>query len=386
MIQEQTYYQAKGGSILRPFLLSSGVDQRGYSTPLQRRITDFGADVPFGKVNDKLQEHYGITVSDSSLRTITLNHAHEIKVSEDEQLGKVKAPEKACIISETDGSMIPIVQPQVVVEGDLDKVAVQSEEEARDPAEEAKVSQGASCFGERKDGHSLNEEKVRIDRRKGKTLCYKEAKLTLAYEKGSVTPKFSATMAGAEVAGKHVLHCVQLIGVGKNTKVHGVGDGAPWIANRMEEQFGNKVVYLIDFYHLCEYLSAAAPLCATKDEEVRWLDKQKARLKQSKAFEVLLALQPHVEGQDIVEEKAPVRACYRYIKNRLHQLDYKTAIDEGLPIGSGEIESAHRYVIQKRLKIAGAWWREENAGDMLALRTNRANGQWGDYWKQRKTA
>jgi hypothetical protein len=32
----------------------------------------------------------------------------------------------------------------------------------------------------------------------------------------------------------------------------------------------------------------------------------------------------------------------------------------GLPIGSGEIESAHRYVIQNRLKIAGAWWKMEN--------------------------
>ena len=34
-----------------------------------------------------------------------------------------------------------------------------------------------------------------------------------------------------------------------------------------------------------------------------------------------------------------------------------------LPIGLGEIESAHRYVIQRCLKIAGAWWKEEKAAD-----------------------
>ena len=96
--------------------------------------------------------------------------------------------------------------------------------------------------------------------------------------------------------------------------------------------------------------------------------------------QVLLALQPHVEAQNIPEENAPVRACYRYIKNRPHQLDYKMAIDNDLPTGSGEIESAHRYVIQKRLKIAGAWWLEENAEDMLALRVNRANRDWESYW------
>jgi hypothetical protein len=55
-------------------------------------------------------------------------------------------------------------------------------------------------------------------------------------------------------------------------------------------------------------------------------------------------------------------------------------LSEGLPIGSGEIESAHRYVAQKRLKLHGAWWRVENAEYMLALRINRLNGDWEAYW------
>jgi len=51
-----------------------------------------------------------------------------------------------------------------------------------------------------------------------------------------------------------------------------------------------------------------------------------------------------------------------------------------LPIGSGEIESAHRYIIQRRLKLPGAWWTEANAQYMLALRLNRANDEWNAYW------
>jgi len=50
-----------------------------------------------------------------------------------------------------------------------------------------------------------------------------------------------------------------------------------------------------------------------------------------------------------------------------------------LPIGSGEIESRHRHVIQARLKRAGAWWKEENAEKMLALRVARANCEWESY-------
>jgi hypothetical protein len=45
------------------------------------------------------------------------------------------------------------------------------------------------------------------------------------------------------------------------------------------------------------------------------------------------------------------------------------------PIGSGEIESAHRYVAQKLLKLSGAWWTVKNAERMIALRIMRLNGE-----------
>lgn len=157
-------------------------------------------------------------------------------------------------------------------------------------------------------------------------------------------------------------------------------DGAVWIANQIDEQFGANASYLIDFYHLCQYLSAAAPSCSKQQKA--WLNKQKQRLKNNRFQDVLETLAPYIEEPDTPEEHAPVRACYRYINNRPHQLDYKTALKNNLPIGSGEIESAHKYVIQKRLKITGAWWLESNAQNMLALRVNRANQQWKEYWKK----
>ncbi len=84
---------------------------------------------------------------------------------------------------------------------------------------------------------------------------------------------------------------------------------------------------------------------------------------------------------NLPDEQAPVRACHRYLSFRKDQLDYKGALAAGLPIGSGEIESGHRFVIQERLKIPGAWWTEDNAACMLALRVVRCNGKWDDYWK-----
>jgi hypothetical protein len=291
----------------------------------------------FGQVNKKLQEHYGIQVPANGIRTNTLHHAQSIKEWQDRRLGTINAQAKACVIPETDGSMIPIVKTQTESSGKSDK-------------------------------------------RKGKVLVYREARLTLAHEKGSVTPVFSATLGGVKAVGKHILHCVKTVGANENTKIHTVGDGAVWIADQIAAQFGANATYLIDFYHLCEYLSAAASSCAPNTEKV-WLNRQKERLKESRITEVMEALKPYIEPRNTPEANAPVRSCYRYMNNRQTQLDYKTAIQNELPIGSGEIESAHRYVIQKRLKIAGAWWLEQNAEAMLAIRVNRANNDWDLYWK-----
>jgi len=59
------------------------------------------------------------------------------------------------------------------------------------------------------------------------------------------------------------------------------------------------------------------------------------------------------------------------LSGRRNQLNYRDALANDLPIGSGEIESAHRYIAQQRLKRPGAWWRVDHAEYMLALRINR---------------
>jgi hypothetical protein len=57
-------------------------------------------------------------------------------------------------------------------------------------------------------------------------------------------------------------------------------------------------------------------------------------------------------------------------------LDYDKFKSLGYPIGSGEIESAHKSIPQKRLKIPGASWNADSIDPMLALRILRANDWW----------
>ena len=54
----------------------------------------------------------------------------------------------------------------------------------------------------------------------------------------------------------------------------------------------------------------------------------------------------------------------------------------GFTDGSGEVESAHRQILQKRPKIPGAWQRLERAEEMAQLRALRANQRWNDFWEK----
>ena len=71
-------------------------------------MTDFGADAAFGKVPQKLREHYGIEVPLSAAQIITKQHAATIK-QERVRLERLPRGGVQQLIGELDGSMLPIV-------------------------------------------------------------------------------------------------------------------------------------------------------------------------------------------------------------------------------------------------------------------------------------
>ena len=66
-----------------------------------------------------------------------------------------------------------------------------------------------------------------------------------------------------------------------------------------------------------------------------------------------------------------------YYTANINRMDYKyyLTVGKGL-IGSGAIESAHKTVIQKRMKLSGQRWTKKGACNMLCIRTIKMNGQW----------
>jgi len=337
-IEEMLFKSACG--VRRPFSETAGVRCRGYSLLLQRRITDFGSEKSFERAARQVKEHYGFAVGASTVRRITEGHGQRLHGKAELVQGTADAPRGvAQLIAQTDGTMIPTV--------------------SMDPSRQG-------------------------DQRKARQVAWKEARLALVYAQGSVEPVFGVSTGGVEQAGDQLGLCASRIGFDASTRIHAVGDGAQWIADQTERVFGAQGSYLIDFFHLCDYLAAASKSCAADHRD--WYNTQKARMKAGEMTAVLSALMPHMEPVAVNDSDAPVRACHRYLRNRPEQFDYPKALQAGLPIGSGEIESAHRHVIQQRLKIPGAWWKIDNADKMLALRATRANRNWENYWDSLKAA
>jgi len=326
---------------------------------LQRAISDFGADDAFEVTSKKLKEHYGIEVPISAARAITLRHGEAINEEQESglesELGEGGVEQ---LIVETDGSMLPTVS-----------IA---------PPEGAKSS---------KDG------------RKRRKLEWKEARLCLARDPIKVTPRYAAIMGEVEEVAAVLLDCVIIAGGGLGTHLHCLGDGAPWIANTVKDKFGAQATFLLDFYHLSDYLAGAANVIAGTEKQ-EWFTQQKQRMKENKVKEVVTELLSHcrsgeatqsqskrrTESKSGEKQECPVEACKRYIENRMGQFDYQSAIEAQLPIGTGEVEGGHRSIIQQRLKLSGSWWLIPNINKMLALRTNRANNEWDTYWARRRQA
>jgi len=323
--------QTKG--YFRPLPGRLGVSPCGRSRRLERVLADFGCEHSFSRANQSVLEHYGFELGASTIRRTTLKHAQRAQSKLEEGYAQpfrvLPGAGQEHVIAEADGTLICTVQS-----------------------------------GSRKSKRPRE---------------WKEMRLVAAQARESTTTFYGATFGSVQDTAVRWGHCVRDAGWGLNSRIHVVGDGAPWIRLQTAEVFGAQGSFLCDFFHVSEYLGAAAPVCRPAKPD-QWRQTQQERLRRGAVDKVMDALGEHLEPEGTVEELSPVRNGHRYLSNRLDCLDYPRALKLKLPIGSGMIESGHRHVLQARLKKAGTAWLHDNADSMAHLRVLRANRQWASLW------
>ena len=74
------------------------------------------------------------------------------------------------------------------------------------------------------------------------------------------------------------------------------------------------------------------------------------------------------------------RLRLRYLVNNSKLIHYDRALAAGLPLATGAIEGACRYLLEDRLGITGARWSLRSAEAVLKLRAVRFSGDLDEYW------
>lgn len=325
-------WRSRPNNYIRLLPQAIGVTPRGRSQRLERVLTDFGCEHSFQHAAARVLEHYGFEINVSAVRDATFHHASRaeqiLQKEYQEPFRVLPALGEPYLVAEADGSMVCTVAPGP---------------------------------------------------RKGKKpRDWKEIRLAAARGLSKTDTFYAATFDEVDEVGRRWGHCGRRAGRGLNSQVHALGDGAEWIRLQTREVFGPQATFLCDYYHVSEYLAQAAASCSAQAPE-RWRRTQQDRLKRGALAKVIEALAEHLEPPETPEESAPVSNAHRYLSNRTDCLDYPRALQVGLPIGSGLIESGHKHVLQARLKKGGAWL-ISNAGLMANLRVLRANRQWLGLW------
>ena len=154
-----------------------------------------------------------------------------------------------------------------------------------------------------------------------------------------------------------------------------ITDGAIWIKNWITDAYPG-AIQILDWFHGCEHLCEfGREYFSDEDEKNKWLEEQKALLSESKTTEFINNIISLGTTKESIENSK--NKLLQYYQTNKDRMDYKKcrAMGAGL-IGSGAIESAHRTVIQKRMKLSGQRWTKKGAQNMLNLRCVRLSGKW----------
>jgi len=212
-------------------------------------------------------------------------------------------------------------------------------------------------------------------------LDWHDVKLAVVFDHKKIAqPFYVAGREGAEKFGKRLWAELELRRIYQDRFDLILGDGASWIWNLAEMHLPG-VPQLLDFYHAAEHLYDTADHLWPQSKAIQWWHRRLGQLKEgqlSNFFASLKWLARRYAEDD--SEQNPTRLL-NYFQSNSTRLDYRWAIANDLPIGSGPAESAISHIIQHRLKQSGMRWSDAGAQSILDLRTVHRNGDFEQYWE-----
>ncbi len=341
------------GSFSKVLVDEMRLNHQGRSEAVNRALSDFGIEDSFETSAIRFREHSHYDIGSSAVARSTKATANQALEYLESKLSQANSPEKESeesqiksMLVELDGCEIRTVVSQVV-DGSTQKTPVYD------------------------------------NRVKSKAIKWRDVRLGFVKPLDSTFNSSSKLFVGKmdsypKVVGQ--LHNGALLsGMGPETQVVGVADGGIGLSEELKRQFPN-MQFILDKSHLRDHFyETAERLGIAQKERVKWV---KSRLEAISNGEVG-RIKEGLEEQYKQTPNSRLKRLIGYLERFIDAINYHDFKKKGYPIGSGEIESAHKSIPQKRLKIPGASWHPDSINPMLALRIIRANNWWENFWDER---
>ena len=328
-----------------------GIKPGERSPYVKRALTDFGAEESFGQASQRFEEHYGWKIERSCVRREVENIAEKAFEYVENRLLPLatkfknqEPPKKRCgwnrILVELDGCQI--------------RTGINAPAETQELTPLRRI---------KKCKRQVDWREVRVGL--ARPVEQKDQRTFIA--RMGQYPEIVSQLKAAAIDR----------GLSTYTLVYGVADGGNGLREALSAEF-NHFQFILDRAHLKQHIYATAEAMEFSDEiRSTWIKLILDSIDGGYVKRVISRLKRwQGKGQKSVSNLS------KYLLRFQDAVHYDKYRSMGLPIGSGEVESAHRYIPQKRLKIAGATWHPNTINPMLALRVIRANHWWADFWKQ----
>lgn len=327
-------------------LIDMKIKHNGRSETVERALTDFGIEESFANAAIRFKEHYHYDIGPNAVARSTKTTAHQ---AQDYVASK---------FSNVDGS------PE---NGGLDKILIELD------GCEIRTAEFVPAKG------TKETTPVHKNPKKEKIINWRDVRLGFVRPLDSETKMFAGKLDSYPNVVRQMHSAAVLIGMTSKTEIVGVADGGIGLSEELRKQFPS-MHFILDKSHFRDHLYATAEAIGIKQKKrPAWVNQRIQMVSSGNVDEVL-------KGLEDDNKKKPNKRRTRligYIKRFRDSLEYDRYKSKGYPIGSGEIESAHKSVPQKRLKIPGASWQSGTINPMLSLRILRANGWWEEFWDNR---
>lgn len=348
---ESPYLWTPGrGPGLRPVKTVLGLTHGRRSLATERALTDFGAEESFGQAAKRFAEHYGWQVGRTTILRLVEGHARGAEDYVHRRLAASRGdfdepvgvrPGAARLLTELDGCEIRTGTLVPHPEG----------------------------------GTTAVRQRPRRQRREE----WRDVRVGFVRKLDEVERTYVARLDRYEVIVGQLFDAAVARGLSSRTETIAVADGGNGLREELAAQLPN-LRFIYDRPHLKQHFYEAAEAIGLKEgARHRWVDERIHRLDHGQSAAVLAGLDRH-KGRG----KKRVTQLRKHLARFADAVHYDAFREAGLPTGSGEVESAHRYIPQKRLKLPGASWLPATLNPMLALRVMRANEWWDDYWVSRR--